>query len=108
MESYILPTLEVVMSPKIAKSAIVCMNFSFRGDYLAVSYNNEYRQETQLNKDGKAETVLNQAPEGLGNRDPAFVQIFANRLSAKNPGIQLNSRDPYVPMLKIVLPLADF
>ena len=45
MEEYSMPTLEVVMSPKEAKAAVVCLKFSYRGDYLAVSFNNEYRPE---------------------------------------------------------------
>lgn len=45
MEEYTMPTLEVLLSPKEAKSAIVCMKFSYRGDFLAVSFNNEYREE---------------------------------------------------------------
>jgi len=34
--------------------------------------------------------------------------IYANRLSLKNPGVKLNSKDPYVKLFKIVIPLADF
>jgi len=44
----------------------------------------------------------------IGNREPSFVMIYANRLSAKNPGIKLNSKDPYIKLMKLVLPLADF
>lgn len=43
MEQYITPTFEVVMSPKIAKAAVVSIKFTYNGDFLAVSYNNEYR-----------------------------------------------------------------
>lgn len=45
MEEYTIPTLDIVMSPKEAKAAVVCMKFSYRGDYLAVSFNNEYFDE---------------------------------------------------------------
>lgn len=31
------------MSPKESKTAVVCMKYSFNGDFLAVSFNNEYR-----------------------------------------------------------------
>ena len=107
MEQYTMPTLEVVMSPKEAKAAVVNIKFSYRGDYLAVSFNNEFRVEITKKPDGSTETGT--APsEGLGGRDPAFVIIYANRLSVKNPGIKMNSKDPYVKLLKIVLPLADF
>ncbi len=109
MEEYSMPTLEVVMSPKEAKSAVVCLKFSYRGDYLAVSFNNEYRGELinkkNLNDTSKNQSQLNQE---IGTREPSFVMIYANRLSPKNPGIKLNSKDPYVKLMKLVLPLADF
>ena len=56
MEQYTMPTLEVVMSPKEAKAAVVTMKFSYRGDYLAVSFNNEYRMEERKKADGTIET----------------------------------------------------
>lgn len=31
------------MSPKESKSAIICIKFSFKGDYIAVSYDNEHK-----------------------------------------------------------------
>lgn len=34
--------------------------------------------------------------------------LYTNRLSLKNPGIKLNTKDPYVKLNKIILPLADF
>jgi hypothetical protein len=42
IEEYSMPTLGVIMCPKEAKSSIINIKFSYRGDYLAVSYNNEY------------------------------------------------------------------
>ena len=45
-----MPTLDIVMSPKEAKAAVICLRFSYRGDYLAVGFNNEYRDETFGNK----------------------------------------------------------
>jgi hypothetical protein len=60
MEEYSMPTLEVVMSPKEAKSAVVCLKFSYRGDYLAVSFNNEYRGEL-INKKNLNDTSKNQS-----------------------------------------------
>lgn len=50
MEEYSMPTLEVVMSPKEAKAAVVCIKFSYRGDFLAVSFNNEYRPDNIAKK----------------------------------------------------------
>jgi hypothetical protein len=34
--------------------------------------------------------------------------IYVNRISPKNPGLKLGSRDTYVKLLKLVLPLGDF
>ena len=34
---------DVVMSPKESKTAVICVKFSFKGDYLVVSYDNEHR-----------------------------------------------------------------
>ena len=107
MEEYSMPTLEVIMSPKEAKSAVVCLKFSYRGDFLAVSFNNEYRPEA-AKKTNNNNTTLNQSNLEIGSREPSFVMIYANRLSAKNPGIKLNSKDPYIKLMKLVLPLADF
>ena len=42
-EEYSLPSLNVSMCPKEAKASIVAVKFSYKGDFLAVSYNNEYR-----------------------------------------------------------------
>ena len=42
MAEFSLPTLGVVMCPKDAKSSIINIKFSYKGDYLVVSYNNEY------------------------------------------------------------------
>ena len=108
MEQYTMPTLEVVMSPKEAKAGVVSLKFSYRGDFLAVSFNNEYRMEERKKADGTFEIAPAKDTEGLGSREPAFVLIYTNRLSVKNPGIKMNSKDPYVKLLKIVLPLADF
>jgi len=44
MEEFTKPTLEVYMSPKEAKAAVVCIKYSFNGDYLAISFNNEHRE----------------------------------------------------------------
>jgi hypothetical protein len=45
MDEYQPPTLDVVMSPKEAKTAVVQVKFSFKGDYLAISYDNEQREQ---------------------------------------------------------------
>ena len=36
------------MCPKEAKASIVTVQFSCKGDYLAISYNNEYKLADQL------------------------------------------------------------
>jgi len=59
MESYTMPTLEIMMSPKESKSSIVCMKFSYRGDYLAVSFNNEYREEQKEQELNNTQNVSN-------------------------------------------------
>lgn len=94
-----MPTLDIVMSPKEAKAAAVCIRFSYRGDYMAVGFNNEYRDEDLNGKKNFAD---------LGQRDPSFVLIYVNRLSKKNPGIKLNSRDPYVKLMILRVPLNEF
>lgn len=99
MEEYSMPTLDVVQSPKEAKAAVVCMRFSYRGDYLAVSFNNEHRDDEKTGQYGSTTQV------DLSAKDPSFVIIYANRLSPKNPGVKLNSKDPYVKLMKIQVPL---
>jgi WD40 repeat protein len=41
MEEFHPPSLKVVMSPKESKTAVLCIKYSFKGDFLAVSYDNE-------------------------------------------------------------------
>ena len=95
-----MPALDIVMSPKEAKAAIVCMRFSYRGDYLAVAFNNEYRDDShKLDKTVGA---------NVESAQPSFIIIYVNRLSAKNPGIKLNSKDPYVKLLKFQIPFQNF
>ena len=99
MEEYTMPALDIVMSPKEAKAAIVCMRFSYRGDYLAVAFNNEYRDDSQK---------LDKTGANVESAQPSFIIIYVNRLSAKNPGIKLNSKDPYVKLLKFQIPFQNF
>ena len=44
MEEFHPPKLDVIMSPKEAKTAVITMKFSFKGDFLAVSYDNEQKE----------------------------------------------------------------
>jgi WD40 repeat protein len=75
MEEYVLPSLDVKMSPKEAKAAVICIKFSYKGDYLAVSFNNETREYIP----GKTNAAE------IGAIEPSFVLIYINRLSSKNP-----------------------
>jgi WD40 repeat protein len=40
MEDFHPPTLDSVMSPKESKTAVLCIKFSFKGDFLAISFDN--------------------------------------------------------------------
>jgi len=48
-EEFMRPSLDVLMSPKEAKAAVIAIKYSFNGDYLAVSYNNEYHESDITN-----------------------------------------------------------
>ena len=45
LEEYTLPALEVIMSPKVSRASIISIKFSYKGDFMAVSFNNEYNAE---------------------------------------------------------------
>ena len=45
MEDFTPPKLDLEMSPKESKSAVLMVKFSNNGDFLAVSYDNEHREE---------------------------------------------------------------
>ena len=94
-EEFDLPTLDIIMNPKESKGAIICARFSARGDFLAVSYDNE--------------KVSSVAGELRSTKfDASFTQLYVNRHSPKALNYPSNSRDLYVKAYKIVLPLADF
>lgn len=119
-QQYDLPSLEVVMSPKAAKASIVAMKFSFSGEFLAVSFNNEYNEEQIREEQAKSRMNINDLDganhgggkrgkdQDIGSREPSFVLVYVNRQSIKNPGYKLNSEEPYVEFSKIVLPLAEY
>lgn len=94
-EEFDLPSLDIIMNPKESKGAIVCIKFSSRGDFLAVSYDNEKISGTV----GELRTT---------KFDASFVQLFVNRHSSKALNYPSNSKSLYVKAYKIVLPLADF
>lgn len=103
MEEYHPPSLDVVMSPKESKTAVINIKFSFKGDFLAISYDNEQRDTG----DGAQNlSKFNQAKD-LDKQDTAFVLLYVNRLSTRNPGIRVQSRDPYVRLSKILPPTLD-
>ena len=107
LQEYTLPALEVIMSPKVARASIIALKFSYKGDFLAVSFNNEYNEDQIAEELASAKLDLNSNPEepnsdkqkmkgDIGSREPSFVIIYVNRHSLKNPGIRVNSEDPYV------------
>jgi hypothetical protein len=49
LAEYTKPNLGVVMCPKESRSSVVSIKFSYKGDFLAVSFNNEYKLEDMLN-----------------------------------------------------------
>lgn len=49
-EEFIAPSMRVVMCPKESKSSIINIRFSYKGDFLVVSYNNEYQLQDLLNE----------------------------------------------------------
>lgn len=52
LEQYKLPEkFGVVMCPKDAKSSILAIKFSHNGDFLAVSFNNEYKQADEVEEE---------------------------------------------------------
>jgi antirestriction protein len=83
------------MNPKESKGAVICIKFSPRGDFLAVSFDNE--------KIGKNPGELR-----TSKFDTSFVQLYVNRHSSKALSYPSNSKALYVKAYKIVLPLADF
>lgn len=100
MEEFSLPSLDVKMSPKEAKAAVIAIRFSYRGDFMAVSFNNETRIIGQQKDNKGAE---------LGAFEQSFVMIYVNRISSKNPDSKsATTGEPYVKLMKITLPLADF
>jgi hypothetical protein len=39
-QEYHPPTLDVIMNPKESKTSVISIKFSFKGDFLAISYDN--------------------------------------------------------------------
>lgn len=93
-EEFDLPSLDIIMNPKESKGAVLCIRFSIRGDYLAVSYDNEKTG----GRSGELRTT---------KFDASFVQLYVNRHSAKSLDNPSNSRMLYVKKMKIVLPIID-
>ena len=92
MEEYTLPTLGVVMCPKDAKSSIINIKFSYKGDFLVVSFNNEYAIKdflqdaeeddadnpiTQMTQ--KVKEQVEEKTNAKTKKDPSFVLIYVNK-----------------------------
>lgn len=88
------PSLDIIMTTKEAKTSIITVKFSFKGDFIAISYDNEQLGEEVNLKEGD-------------KQDTAFVLLYVNRLSTRNPGIRQQSKDPYVRMAKILPPTLE-
>jgi len=68
---------------------------------MAVSYDNEQ-------KTGEQQPTKLIGGKNNDRQETSFVQLYVHRESGRNPGIKLTSKDPYVKMDRIVLPLAEF
>lgn len=92
MEEYTLPTLGVVMCPKDAKSSIINIKFSYKGDFLVVSFNNEYAAKDFLEdaEDDDGDNPITQMRQKVKSKDeekvnaktkkdPSFVLIYVNK-----------------------------
>jgi len=118
LEEYTMPTLGVVMCPKDAKSSLLAIKFSYKGDFLAVSFNNEYKlsdapdEADQADQDNPLAQMTNTNRKDAadardsGKRDPSFVYIYINKFSDQNRG-QMTSKDPFVKYQKVMIPLQD-
>lgn len=84
MEEFHAPNLDVIMSPKEAKTAVITMKFSFKGDFLAISYDNEQKEGEE-----KAQALSKFNQKEGDRQDTAFVLLYVNRLSTRNPGIKI-------------------
>ena len=111
-EKYSSPSLAVIMCPKESRSSVVNIKFSYKGDYLIVSYNNEYKvhdmvEENQFSQENHPLSemqILNQAVGGTAKdekRDPSFALLYVNKISDKNTSVKISTKDPYVKMQKI-------
>jgi WD40 repeat protein len=69
------PSLDIVMTTKEAKTSVIAVKFSFKGDFIAISYDNEQLGDDVQLKEGD-------------KQDTAFVLLYVNRLSTRNPGIR--------------------
>lgn len=94
-EEFDLPSLDIIMNPKESKGAVIAIKFSSRGDFLAVSFDNE-------KVSGTAGDIRS------SKFDSSFVQLYVNRHSSKALSYPSNSKNLYVKAYKIVLPIADF
>ena len=67
MEEYVMPTLSVIMCPKESNSSVVGIKYSFKGDFLAVSYNNEFKLQDQLDEAEKVDHDNPMSKISMGN-----------------------------------------
>lgn len=97
-DEYVIPSFDFNMRPKEGKASVIALKYSFQGEFLAISYNNEYRESDFEAKDGNI----------VASGEPSFVMIYVNRNSSRNFHSKIGNRDPYFKFMKLVLPLSDF
>lgn len=102
------------MCPKDAKSSILAVKFSHKGDYLAVSFNNEYKQSDEIEEDDpdnplskmtSKQSMLDPDQRDSGKRDPSFIYIYASKSSEIVDSAV--SADPFLKFQKVMIPLQD-
>ena len=116
-QPFTFPTLGTFMSPRQSRNTVINIKFSNHenSDYFSVSYNNEFRQEdieedhgdnpvAEMTTMTRNSAWKNDGGRDLFKKDPSFVLIFVRKDSPKNPGLQKLSTDPYVKLVRIVLP----
>ena len=90
LEDYVMPMLSVIMCPKESNSSVVNIKYSFRGDFLAVSYNNEFKLQDRLDEAERTDKDNPVSAMSMGNvgdknqykdekREPSFALLFVNR-----------------------------
>jgi hypothetical protein len=91
-ERYQLPTLDIVMNikDKDTKTPVLSVEFSGRGDLLAISYDNAKSQRDVF--DSKLE------------KEQSFISVYINRASHKTSKYRTTDKNLYIKFLDIRSP----